>query len=59
MDDKTHKPGSPETFTLAPAVELDPDGTALEPIRAHFPGDEPPLGPVSYTHLTLPTTPYV
>jgi pyruvate formate lyase activating enzyme len=44
MDDKTHLPGSPETFTLAPAVELDPDGTALEPIRAHFPGEEPPPG---------------
>jgi pyruvate formate lyase activating enzyme len=44
MDDKTNLRGSPETFTLAPAVEFDPDGIAVEPIRAHFPGEEPPAG---------------
>jgi pyruvate formate lyase activating enzyme len=44
MDDKTHLRGSRETFTLAPAVELDRDAIATAPVRAHFPGEEPPIG---------------
>jgi pyruvate formate lyase activating enzyme len=44
MEDKVRRPGTPETFTLAPAVELDPDAAASQPIRAHFPGEEPPAG---------------
>ena len=44
MDDKTHVRGSPETFTLAPAVEFDADALTPEPIRAHSPGEEPPAG---------------
>src|ERR1035437_8816824 len=44
MDDKTRRRGSQDTFTKAPAVEFDPDATAPEAIRAHFPGEEPPAG---------------
>lgn len=44
MDDRTHSPGSRETFTKAPAVALDPDAVPPEPVRAHFPGKEPPHG---------------
>jgi len=44
MDDKTHLRGSPDTFTRAPAVEFDPDAMTPEPVRAHFPGEEPPAG---------------
>ena len=34
----------PETFTKAPEVEFDPDLGVPDPIRAHFPGEEPPVG---------------
>ncbi|HEX7611497.1 MAG TPA: radical SAM protein, partial [Candidatus Limnocylindrales bacterium] len=44
MDEKTHPRGSPETFTKAPAVEIDPDAMTPEPIRAGFPGEQPPAG---------------
>jgi len=44
MDEKTHPRGSPETFTKAPAVEIDPDAMTPEPIRARFPGEQPPAG---------------
>ena len=37
-------PGSPETFTRAPAVPFDPDARAPVPVRAAFPGEEPPKG---------------
>ncbi len=33
-----------ETFTKAPPVSFDPDATPPEPVRAHFPGEEPPEG---------------
>lgn len=36
--------GRPETFTKAPEVEFDPSLAVPEPIRAHFPGEEPPAG---------------
>ena len=44
MDDSTRTSGSRETFTLAPAVSFDPDATTPEPVRARFPGEEPPAG---------------
>ena len=44
MDEKTHPRGSPETFTKAPAVEMDPDAMTPDPIRARFPGEQPPAG---------------
>jgi pyruvate formate lyase activating enzyme len=44
MEDQTRPRDRHETFTLAPSVEFDPDGTAFEAIRAHFPGEEPPAG---------------
>jgi pyruvate formate lyase activating enzyme len=44
MDDKSHPPDYPGTFTRAPAVSLDPDATSPEPVRARFPGEEPPEG---------------
>jgi pyruvate formate lyase activating enzyme len=44
MDEKTHPRGSPETFTKAPVVEMDPDAMTPEPIRAGFPGEQPPAG---------------
>jgi pyruvate formate lyase activating enzyme len=44
MDDKTHPRQSRETFTKAPSVAFDPDATAPEPVRARFPGQEPPVG---------------
>jgi pyruvate formate lyase activating enzyme len=44
MDEKTHPRGSPETFTKAPAVEIDPDAMTPDPIRARFPGEQPPAG---------------
>jgi pyruvate formate lyase activating enzyme len=44
MDD-TSQPAQPtETFTKAPAVAFEPDATLPEPVRAHFPGEEPPAG---------------
>jgi pyruvate formate lyase activating enzyme len=44
MDDETHPRGSHETFTKAPPVEIDHDATRPQPVRAHFPGEEPPVG---------------
>ena len=44
MDDKTHPRHSRETFTKAPSVVFDPDATTPEPVRARFPGQEPPVG---------------
>ena len=35
---------SHDTFTKAPAVSLDPNAKSTEPIRAAFPGEEPPAG---------------
>jgi pyruvate formate lyase activating enzyme len=36
--------GSRGTFTRAPAIRLDPAATPPEPVRAAFPGEEPPEG---------------
>jgi len=44
MEDQTRTRDAHETFTLAPAVDFDPDAAAAAPIRAHFPGEEPPVG---------------
>jgi len=44
MDRKSHAAASRETFTRAPAVSLDPDATTPVPVRARFPGEEPPEG---------------
>jgi pyruvate formate lyase activating enzyme len=44
MDDESDRPGSPGTFTKAPAVIFDPDAAPPQPVRAHFPGEEPPEG---------------
>jgi len=44
MDDRMHSRGSQETFTKAPAVPIDPDAIPPEPVRANFPGEEPPEG---------------
>jgi pyruvate formate lyase activating enzyme len=44
MDDTTQRRRSRETFTRAPAVRLDPDAVTPEPVRAAFPGEEPPEG---------------
>ncbi|MGA3057677.1 MAG: AmmeMemoRadiSam system radical SAM enzyme [Candidatus Limnocylindrales bacterium] len=44
MDDEPHPPDSRETFTKAPAVSFDPNGARPEPVRARFPGEEPPEG---------------
>mgnify|MGYP006940438707 CR=1 FL=1 len=45
MTTPTHGPGSGQLDLLAPATP--------------FPGPAGMMDPVSYTHLTLPTTPYV
>ncbi len=44
MDDDTRTPDRPETFTRAPAVAFDPDARPPLPVRAAFPGEEPPQG---------------
>jgi pyruvate formate lyase activating enzyme len=44
VDDSSQPAHPTETFTKAPSVSLDPDGVAPEPVRAHFPGHEPPVG---------------
>lgn len=44
MDESSSQPASPETFTKAPAVRLDPAAVLAQPVRAHFPGEEPPAG---------------
>jgi len=43
MEPDAH-PGRPETFTKAPDVEFDANLAVPERIRAHFPGEEPPVG---------------
>lgn len=44
MDPDSNHGQHPETFTKAPEVELDPLSVVPEPVRAHFPGEEPPPG---------------
>jgi pyruvate formate lyase activating enzyme len=44
MDPKHQSRRSPETFTKAPAVTFDRDEARPEPIRARFPGEDPPAG---------------
>ena len=44
MADESRRGGAVETFTRAPAVAIDPDATTPLPIRARFPGEEPPEG---------------
>jgi pyruvate formate lyase activating enzyme len=44
MDDEPHPADSRETFTKAPAVSFDPNAARPEPVRARFPGEEPPEG---------------
>ena len=36
--------GAPETFTKAPSIAIDPDASTPVPVRAHFPGEVPPIG---------------
>ena len=36
--------GAPETFTKAPAIAIDSDAVMPAPVRARFPGEEPPSG---------------
>jgi pyruvate formate lyase activating enzyme len=44
MDDNAGPPHRRETFTKAPAVRLDPEAVPPAPVRAAFPGEEPPEG---------------
>ncbi len=44
MDDESPPPDRRETFTKAPPVGFDPDAVRPKPVRAHFPGEEPPKG---------------
>jgi pyruvate formate lyase activating enzyme len=44
MDRNPNSEGRPETFTMAPEVEFDPNLGVPDRIRAHFPGEEPPAG---------------
>jgi pyruvate formate lyase activating enzyme len=44
MDHNAQSLQPKETFTKAPAVAIDPDATLPEPVRARFPGEEPPVG---------------
>jgi pyruvate formate lyase activating enzyme len=44
MEHEPHRDGAPETFTKAPSVAIDPDAETPAPVRAHFPGEEPPEG---------------
>ena len=44
MDDASDKPDRRETFTRAPSVRFDPEATPPVPVRAAFPGEEPPQG---------------
>jgi pyruvate formate lyase activating enzyme len=37
-------PSIPETFTLAPDIGFDPEGKPHQPVRAAFPGEQPPEG---------------
>jgi pyruvate formate lyase activating enzyme len=44
MEHEPHRDGARETFTKAPSVAIDPDAAIPSPVRAHFPGEEPPHG---------------
>lgn len=44
MNDDIRTPDRHETFTRAPAVPFDPDARPPVPVRAAFPGEEPPEG---------------
>ena len=44
MDDKSLPAHAPDTFTRAPSVALNPDAPLTSPVRAGFPGEEPPIG---------------
>lgn len=44
MRDDTRSSDRQETFTRAPAVPFDPDARPPAPVRAAFPGEEPPQG---------------
>ena len=44
MKDRPHPTRAWDTFTKAPGVAFDPDATIPAPVRAHFPGEEPPVG---------------
>jgi len=44
MDDNSQPVEPTETFTKAPAIAIDAEAIAPEPVRAHFPGEEPPPG---------------
>ena len=44
MADDTHAPDRPETFTKAPSVPFDLGARPPLPVRATFPGEEPPPG---------------
>jgi pyruvate formate lyase activating enzyme len=44
MDDDTSSPDRAETFTRAPSVRFDPNARPPLPVRAAFPGEEPPDG---------------
>jgi pyruvate formate lyase activating enzyme len=44
MEDKSHPARTPETYTRAPSIALDLDATLTPPVRANFPGEEPPQG---------------
>ena len=51
--------GAPSTYTVRVRIPLrTPAGRELETYEQEFVLRNPPH-PVSYTHLTLPTTPYV
>ena len=57
----THLPGD-RRYTRAHEWAMESDGRILVGITDYAQdqlGDIVYLGPVSYTHLTLPTTPYV
>jgi len=44
MDESAANEATPETFTKAPEVAFDSAATPPAPVRAHFPGEEPPAG---------------
>ena len=58
----TKKSFSKEQWEAMTGTEMSqflPDGENLESTEESFTGDVGIETPVSYTHLTLPTTPYV
>ncbi len=44
MDDESQRPDAAETFTKAPAIAIDSGATPPTPVRARFPGEQPPEG---------------